>query len=351
MSKTENLLKLLKISYPVIQGAMSGVSTPKMTAGVSNAGGLGSLAVGGLSPEKTRQLIRETKKYTDKPFAVNLFAHDVPEKFDIPQVNKMQDFLQAFCKGHQIPFEIRNAEELKFYSYEDQLDILTGEQITIVSFTFGMLKAPVVKALKENNCLLAGTATSVQEAIVLENSGVDLVTAQGIEAGGHRGSFLNQDQLPQIGLMSLVPAIADTIRLPVLAAGGISDSRGLKAAIALGASGVQVGSIFIASDESAAVESYKNAVLMAADIDTVVTRAFSGRWARGLKNAFMEAIGNSGLEIPTYVIQNYLTSGMRTYAQQNNQKDFISMWAGQSSSKGRRGSTADIFASLVKDGW
>lgn len=351
MSKTENLLKLLKISYPVVQGAMLGVSTPKMTAGVSNAGGLGTLAAGGLSPEKTRQLIRETKQYTDKPFAVNLFAHDVPVKFDIPQISKMQDFLLSFCKAHQIPFEIRNAEELKFYGYEDQLDVLIEESIEIISFTFGMLRESVVKVLKENNCLLVGTATSVEEAVALENSGVDLITAQGTEAGGHRGSFLCRDQLPQIGLMSLIPAIADAVHLPVLAAGGISDNRGLKAAIALGASGIQVGSIFIPTDESAAVESYKNAVLTAADVDTTLTRAFSGRWARGIKNAFMEAVENSGLEIPTYVIQNNLTSVIRTYAQQNDQKDFISMWAGQSSSRGKRGSTADIFASLVKDGW
>ena len=347
---TDQLLKKLKIEYPVVQGAMLGVSTPQMAAAVSNAGGLGSLAVGGLSPEKTRRLIRETKQYTAKNFAVNLFAHDIPKEINIQNFNKMQEFLQAFCSANQIPFELKKVEEMQFYNYQDQVDVLIAEKIPVVSFTFGMLNQDVVAALKKNNSLLIGTATSVQEAIALEQSGVDIITAQGIEAGGHRGSFVNPDQLPQIGSISLIPLVVDAVHIPVLAAGGISDPRAMKAALVLGASGVQVGSLFIAADESLAAEAYKNAVINSTDADTIITRAFSGRWARGIKNAFMEAVVKSGLEIPEYVVQNNLTSAMRTYAQQNNLKDFISMWAGQSASKAIRGKTSDIFLSLVKGG-
>ncbi|QNK63135.1 nitronate monooxygenase [Pedobacter sp. PAMC26386] len=351
MNKTEQLLKQLKIDYPVVQGAMLGVSTPKMAAAVSNAGGLGSLAVGGLSPEKTRQLISETKRYTAKNFAVNLFAHEVPKEIDVLKFSKMQSFIHLFCTAHQIPFELRKAEELKFYSYEEQIDLLIEEKIPVVSFTFGMLSTTVIAALKKNNCLLIGTATSVQEAITLEQNGIDLITAQGIEAGGHRGSFLDPDQLPQIGSMSLIPLVTDAVNTPVLAAGGISDNKALKAAIVLGAAGVQVGSLFIPAEESLAAESYKDAVINSTDIDTVITRTFSGRWARGIKNAFMEAVGNSGLEIPEYVVQNSLTAAMRVYAQQNDHKDFLSMWAGQSASKAIRGKTEDIFLKLIREGW
>ncbi|KIO78784.1 hypothetical protein TH53_01470 [Pedobacter lusitanus] len=351
MKNTTQLLKQLNIDYPVIQGAMLGVSTPKMAAEVSQAGGLGTLAAGGLSPEKTIQLIRETKQYTAKKFAVNLFAHDVPREIDIQDFNHMQDFLQAYCKTNQLPFELKKPEDLHFYSYQDQIDILIDEKIPVVSFTFGMLNPAAIAALKKNNSQLIGTATAVQEAIALEQSGVDMITAQGVEAGGHRGSFLNPDQLPQIGAMSLTPLITDAVKIPVLAAGGISSNKALKAAILLGAAGVQVGSLFIPADESMAAECYKNAVLNAADEDTQLTRAFSGRWARGLSNAFMKAVEKSGLKIPEYVVQNSLTSALRSYAQQNNLKDFISMWAGQSSSKAVRGKTRDIFAALVKDGW
>ena len=288
---TDQLLKKLKIEYPVVQGAMLGVSTPQMAAAVSNAGGLGSLAVGGLSPEKTRQLIRETKQYTTKNFAVNLFAHDIPKEINIQNFNKMQEFMQVFCLANHLPFEFKKAEEMQFYGYQDQVDILIEENIPVVSFTFGILNEAVIAALKINNSLLIGTATSVQEAIALEQSGVDIITAQGIEAGGHRGSFLNPDQLPQIGSVSLIPLVVNAIHIPVLAAGGISDSRAMKAALLLGASGVQVGSLFITADESLAAEAYKNAVINSTDADTIITRAFSGRWARGIKNAFMEAVG------------------------------------------------------------
>jgi nitronate monooxygenase len=348
MQKSSTLSKLLNIKYPVVQGAMLGVSTPAMAAAVSNSGGLGSLAVGGLSPEKTAELIRETKQLTNRPFAVNLFANPIPENIDAARFNQMQNFLKDLLEKNNIPFERKEAISLRPNSYIDQIDVLIREKVNIVSFTFGLLNEESISKLKHAGILLIGTATCVQEAVLLYKNGIDIITAQGIEAGGHRGSFLDQD-VPQIGSMSLIPLIADAVDIPILAAGGIADGRAFRAAMALGASGVQIGSIFIPSTESIASNVYKQAVMQAADVDTTLTKAFTGRWARGIKNKFMAEFEKSGLETPDYTAQVSLTGSMRSYATQHDQKDFISMWAGQSSSKAVRGTTTEIFMKLVND--
>lgn len=195
--------------------------------------------------------------------------------------------------------------------------------------------------------MLVGTATSVAEAKVLEQSGVDIIAVQGIEAGGHRGSFLTNEPIPQICLFSLLPQIADEVNLPLLAAGGIYNSRTVKAAFTLGAAGIQAGSLFIAANESAASEAYKRAVLNATDTSTVLTRAFSGRWARGIQNEFMRRMDAKGISIPYYTIQNQLMSLIRAHAQKNNLPDFIALWAGQAAGKSKLGTTQEIIGSLI----
>lgn len=350
MQRSTTFSKLLNITYPIVQGAMLGVSTPAMTAAVSNSGGLGSLAAGGLSAEKTAELIRETKQLTSRPFAVNLFANPIPENIDAQRFNQMQSFLKDLLEKNNIPFEQKEAASLKPNSYLDQIDVLIRGKVGIVSFTFGLLNEESISKLKQEGIILIGTATCVQEAMLLRENGIDAVTAQGIEAGGHRGSFLDQD-VPQIGSMSLIPLIADAVDIPVLAAGGIADGRAFRAAMALGASGVQAGSIFIPSSESIASDVYKQAVMQAADVDTKLTKAFTGRWARGIKNKFMAEFEGSGLQTPDYTTQASLTASMRAYATKHDQKDFISMWAGQSSSKAVRGTTAEIFMKLVNDAY
>lgn len=348
LSRSAALLKLLKIKYPIIQGPMLGVSTPAMAAAVSDHGGLGSLAVGGLSPEKTLELIKETKQLTDKPFAVNLFAHDVPDQPDLTHFSAMQNFLKEFSLRNNIPYQQIQPADLKFYSYSDQIEILIKEKIQVVSFTFGVLNTESIHALKNAGITLIGTATCIAEAVLISKLGIDAVTAQGIEAGGHRGSFLTRD-LPQIGSISLILSIVNAVAIPVLAAGGIADGKAFRAALELGAAGVQAGSIFIPAAESIACEAYKEAVLSAADTDTELTKAFSGRWARGIKNKFMEETKKAGLETPHYTVQNLLASQMRAYGVKHNQKDYISMWAGQSSSKAVRGTTAEILKRLIDD--
>jgi nitronate monooxygenase len=341
------LTQLLNINYPIVQAPMLGVTTPAMVAAVSNAGALGSLPVGGLSPERTLALIKETKILTGKPFAVNLFAHLPAIDTQDDKISLMQDFLELTCAKYDIPFERQDSSKFKFYYYENLIDILLEEDIPVVSFTFGQLKKEIITAFKAIGTTLIGTATSVAEAKTLAAYGIDVITVQGFEAGGHRGSFLYTDTLPQVGLASLLPQIADEVAVPLLAAGGIYNRKTMKAAFGFGASGVQVGSMFIPSHESAASEIYKAAILNAADTSTVITKAFSGRWARGIENGFMREMAASGLDIPDYTMQNQLMAPIRTYAQQNNIQDLIAMWAGQSAGKGSRESASQIINTLI----
>jgi nitronate monooxygenase len=344
----QKLTTLLNITYPIVQAPMLGVTTPAMVAAVSNAGALGSLPVGGLSPERTRELIRSTKELTDQPFAVNLFAHPPATTVNQEEVSGMQDFLAQLCKEHAMPYERQDVSNFRFYYYEDLIDVLLEEKIPVVSFTFGQLSDEVTSALKENHATLIGTATSVAEAKRLAQAGVDVITVQGIEAGGHRGTFLADEPLPQVGLSALLPQIADVTDLPLLATGGIFNGRTMKAAFSLGASGVQVGSVFIPAHESAASQAYKEAVLNSKDTDTILTQAFSGRWARGLKNGFMQLMNAQHISIPYYTIQNQLMAPIRGYAQQQGMTDFIAMWAGQSAGKAVRASTSEIMKGLVQ---
>jgi nitronate monooxygenase len=219
--------------------------------------------------------------------------------------------------------------------------------VGIISFTFGLLEPDEIDLLKSQSCKLIGTATSIREATLLDQSGVDAIVAQGFEAGGHRGSFLMDEPLPQVGLIALLPQVVDTVSVPVVAAGGLFDERTVKAAFILGAAGVQLGSFFIASDESAASNAYKEAVQRSVDTSTALTKAFSGRWARGIRNGFMERIDQSGLPIPYYTYQNSLTAAMRAYGQQHNLGEFISLWAGQSACRSQMGRAGDIFLSLI----
>ncbi len=348
MKWTNELTDLLKISYPIIQAPMLGVTSVEMVAAISNQGGLGSLPVGGLSPEKTAELIAQTKKLTNKPFAVNLFVHDIPlwEKGDIEE---MQKHLEAFCKINKLSCSKIPVEAIRFHSYTEQIELLLKEKIPVVSFTFGVLKKDIIKTFKEQGVALIGTATCLKEARILEQLGIDSITAQGIEAGGHRGTFLADEPLPLIGSMSLIPQLAANIKCPVIAAGGINDGKTIRAAMILGAKGVQVGTGFIASDESLAIPSYKTALKNAVETDSVLTKAFSGRWARGLRNRFIEHFENSDIKIPVYPLQGSLTLSMRTAARQQDNKELTTMWAGQSSSKSEDKPAAEIFKFLIED--
>ncbi|HEY1038987.1 MAG TPA: nitronate monooxygenase [Bacteroidia bacterium] len=339
--------KNLGIEYPIIQAPMLGVSTPEMAAAASNQGSLGSLAIGGLSPEATIDLVRKTKKLTSKPFAVNLFAHSVPG-YSISDIKPMQDFLLYLAHKRGYALKESDLYNFKFYTWQDQVDALIQENISIISFTFGCLDNETIKQLQDRNCVLIGTATSTDEALYLQKHNIDMICVQGIEAGGHRGTFLTHDPLPQVGLFSLLPQIAASTSLPCIAAGGIHNVQSMRAAFDLGAVAVQIGTAFIGTEESIAIYSYKQRLETAKDTDSSITRAFSGRWARGLRNEMMREIENSGIAIPPYPIMNSLTATFRKLAQQNNDDDYTNLWAGQSPKPSAK-HTGTVLINLIKE--
>ncbi len=195
----QEITRLFNIKYPIVQAPMLGVTSPSMVAAVCNAGALGSLPAGGLSPDRVSSLIKETKSLTDKPFAVNLFAHLPAAKVQAHKLALMQDFLERICAKYTIPFERQDIDEFRFYYYEDVIDILLQQDIPVVSFTFGQLKEEVIAALKAKGTILAGTATTVAEAKVLAATGVDVIAVQGIEAGGTGALFCTMRYCHRLG--------------------------------------------------------------------------------------------------------------------------------------------------------
>jgi nitronate monooxygenase len=348
MKWPHQVARMAGIEHPFIQAPMLGVTTPQMVAAVSNAGGLGSLPVGGLSPADTASLIQAVRKLTGKPFAVNLFAHSIPALLTHIQLDEMHGVLEQYYAELGIELVKQPAESMQFYTYADQIEVLLQEKVRIVSFTFGVLNDAALQALKKQGVLLMGTATCVREAVMLQDKGIDIIVAQGMEAGGHRGSFLNERNPPLIGTMALVPQVVDAVQRPVIAAGGIADGRGVAAALMLGAAGVQVGTAFVTCDESSTSDLHKQTVLHAADTDTVLTNVFTGRWARGVRNRFITEMEQAGLSIADYPVQNQLTAPMRKAASRENNKEFLAMWAGQFVPKTDPRPAADILRSMIQ---
>lgn len=308
---------------------MLGVSTPEMAAAVSQAGGLGSVALGGLSPEQVRELIRKTKKLSDKPFALNLFVHEVPA-YPEEKLDPMREVLLKLAAEQGYTLREKDLADFRFFTYRDQLDVLREENVRIISFTFGCPDAATMRLLKQQGILLMGTATSPEEARILEDAGTDMIVLQGIEAGGHRGSFAGEG-LPHFSLDTLLQDVYTKTNLPLIAAGGIRTQADMQRWLNAdaGVSAVQVGTPFIPTAESAAIAAYKQRVTENPGNTTALTRAFSGRWARGIPNRMMQALEQVEIDIPPYPYQNSLTGLFRKMAQQQNDAHFTNLWAGE----------------------
>jgi nitronate monooxygenase len=348
MWKKTKLTDQLNLAFPIIQAPMAGgATTPELAAAVSNAGGLGSLGAGYMSPAEIRQAIKKIRELTHAPFAVNLF---IPEKHHVTstQMQKACDDINQSCRELNIKIVPINPPYAE--NFDDQMQVVIEEKIPVFSYTFGLLDSKWIFQLRQNHTLLIGTATTLSEAKALETSGgVDLIVAQGSEAGGHRGTFLEMPEHALIGLMSLIPQLVDRITVPVIAAGGVMDGRGIVAALTLGASGVQMGTAFLSCHESGVPEIYKQTLLDQTQDHTQLTRAFSGRLARGIRNKFIEDFNKKDVTILDYPIQNALTAKMRVAAKAQNNIHFMSLWAGQSAFACRNIGAAELVGSLVKE--
>ncbi|ASZ15018.1 nitronate monooxygenase [Chitinophaga sp. MD30] len=336
----------LQVQYPLIQAPMLGITTPAMVAAVSNAGALGSLPIGGLAPSQAAALIQEVKRLTDKPFAVNLFAHPAPTPYTAEEVTQMQSLLHHIRQQHQLDITAINPDNVQYHYLADQIPVLLDEQVRIISFTFGIPDEESMHRLKTAGCLLIGTATSLAEASMLEAKGCDMIVAQGAEAGGHRGTFLDPMHPPMIGTMALVPQIFASVHIPVIAAGGIMDGRGVAAAFVLGAQGVQAGSAFLRCTESLATPAHKQAIADSYDTSSQLTRAFSGRWARGIRNEFIDTVHNAGITPLPYPVQDALTKPLRNEARKQDNIAWISLWAGQAAALAHNRSAAAVIEQM-----
>ena len=345
----ETISKILKIKYPIIQAPMFGVTTPEMTAATAKAGCLGSLALADLSAEKSVELISKTKKLTNQPFAVNIFVHQIPEITNElkQQYSKTKKYLENLAQENNMEIDLPELESLKINSYHEQIDAIIEERCKILSFTFGNLDSQSIQKLKENGTILMGTGTSVEEALELEKSGIDIICVQGIEAGGHRGSFVSEN-IPQIGGFSLLSQIYDSVKVPLIYAGGIYNEKTLAAAKELGAEGFQIGSLLLASQESALKDFEKERLKNVNEKDIVLTKSFSGRYARGIKNKFIEKIENSEYILP-YPYQNKLTGEMRRIARTVKNDEFVNLWVGQSIVNYSELSTQNILEKLIRE--
>ena len=331
MYKNE-LTKLLNIDYPIIQAPMAGgITTSKLVAAVSNNGALGMIGAGYMSPSQLREQIRDVKQLTSNNFGVNLF---VPDEFEVlgNEVEMANNLLNRFREElniHEEKIDLPNMENA-IHSYKEQIQVVIEEKVPICSFTFGVPNADIVAQFKIAGIISIGTATTVEEAISIEKIGMDAAVIQGSEAGGHRGNFLSGHEESLIGLMSLVPQVADNVRIPIIAAGGIMDGRGLMASLNLGAKAVQMGTAFLTCEESGAHPLHKEEIMHSKDGDTTFTRAFSGKWARGIKNKFIMEMEEHEDTIPNFPLQNALTQSIRKASANQNNIDYMSLWAGQS---------------------
>jgi nitronate monooxygenase len=330
------------MSIPVVLAPMGGgPSTPELCAAVSNAGGLGSLAAAYSSPEKITQDIARVRELTSRPFAVNLFSPAAmePLRGDVQAVSQfLAPYHQRLGLGEpQLP---QSASE----NFDAQIEAICAAKPPVVSFTFGLLPAAVIDRLKAQATFIIGTATTVDEARQLERAGVNAVVAQGSEAGAHRGTFAVPAEEALIGTVALVPQVADAVRVPVIASGGIMDGRGIVAALALGASAVQMGTAFLTAKEAGTSPAYREALLKAPEDQTTVTRAFSGRMARGIRNEFVEKWNAAGLTHLSYPWQNAFTQQMRRAASAAKQAGLLSLWAGQGVRLIREGTAAELIA-------
>jgi len=308
---------------------MAGVDTAQLAAAVSEAGGLGSIAVGALDARAARERIREIRVITNRPFNVNVFVHESPRR-DLARERRWLRRLAASADrvGAMLP-AVLEPPYRSFNEDDAMLEVLLDEKPAVVSFHFGLPKAARVDALRSVGIVLMASATTVREALALEAAGIDVIIAQGSEAGGHRGSFLAPIDPVGIGTMALLPQVSDAIYGPVIAAGGIADGRGIAAALALGAAGVQMGTAFIACPESGASAEYRAALGRSAVAGTRVTRILSGRPARRVANATLDALAPHEAEVPDYPLAYHAGKVLADAGAAIGHFDFAPHWAGQ----------------------
>ncbi len=308
----------LGIDYPIIQGPLGGLSSQRLTAAVSNFGGLGSFGALNLSPDAIKDVIAEIRSLTSKPFAMNLWVSQEDEGARRSDESAFNRSLAPIARhltelGAPLPTYKPYSPATRF---EDQARALIDAKVPVFSFIFGIPPKEILQECEAKHIVTIGTATTPEEAAALQEAGVDAIVASGFEAGGHRGSFLRAAEDSLTGTFSLVPQIAVMVDVPVIAAGGIADARGVIAALALGAEAVQMGTAFLACEESGASRLHRQALQEKKAGHTALTKGFTGRLARGIHNRLLEELNRPGTEILPYPLQRASSETSRSRQRQ-----------------------------------
>lgn len=343
---SDRLAGLLGIDVPIVLGAFGGMSSIALTAAVSAAGGLGSYGLYGYDATRIAETARALRATTDRPFALNLWvpAGDEARPGDVDADAALAVVAPLYAElGLELPVAL---PDRFLVDAGEQLAAVLEARPAVASFVFGMPDAAAVAALHARGIRVFGTATTVAEARAIAAAGADAVVATGAEAGGHRVSFLSPAESSLVGTFSLVPQVVDAVDIPVIAAGGIADRRGVAAALALGADGVQVGTAFLRTVQSGASAAHREALIRATDDGTVLTRAVTGRLARGIPNRLIRLVEEAGELLP-FPAQAWVLQPVRSEALRRGWGDLQSLWAGQSAPLARWDDAGDVFAELA----
>ncbi len=340
------LIELLGVRHPIVQAPMASASTPALAAAVINACGLGSLGCAQMTPDQVRKGVAEIRALADGPFNLNFFVHEEPD-LDTQALDRARARIEPYYTESglgdvpevSVPFPSFN---------QDKLDILLELNPPVVSFHFGLPAPDAMAALKDSGAVILSSATTVAEARLLAEAGVDAIVAQGQEAGGHRGTFGEPFDAGMVGTMALVPQVVDAVKVPVIAAGGIADGRGIAAAFDLGASGAQIGTAFLLCPESAADDTYRAALRDGRDDMTRITRVISGRPARSLRNRLIDEMAAHQSDVAPFPSQTSLSAPLRN-ANRNDPSQLRSLWSGQAVALNRALPAGDLTLALVDE--
>jgi len=348
--RSSDFTSRLQLRHPIVQGPFGGgLSTAHLTACVSNLGGLGSFGAHQLSPAEIISVAGDIRARSSAPFALNLWVSTFDAGGDALDAATFDRCWPLFAPWFaELGLPCPQPPATVHADFEAQVEALLAVEPAAFSFVFGIPRAEILRHCRRRGIYTIGAATSIAEAQALEAAGVDAVVASGFEAGGHRPSFLARAEESLMGTFVLVPLIADRVQIPVIAAGGIADARAVRAALTLGAQATQIGTAFLACDESAASEAHRQALFGPQALQTTLTRAFSGRLARGLRNQWTDAMATRSAEFAPFPVQSWFTGQMRAAALAQQRSDLVSLWSGQIAPNLQHRSASELIAALLK---